>query len=505
MKAKQIGFQLLRRIYKAKYSDLASPLRNSSKIRWRYLGNQDSGLVDDFALSFRYLNQNVVFSEGIDWNYSTNGKLWTYNLNYFEFLSNNRISNDIKIAAMRDYYTKRHIITDGMEPYPISLRNINWIKFCYSSGVREFDDFIYSQASLLSNSFEYHLMGNHLLENAFSLLFAAHYFKDLTFYTLASSVLREQLEEQILSDGGHFERSPMYHQIILYRLLDTIHLINQNGWKTDLAEEFKEVAASMLSWISQISFNNGIIPMVNDSSVGIAPTTDDLLRYTARLDISPAIIPLGESGYRMEKTEAYECLLDFGDVGPDYIPGHAHSDTFSFELYHNGEPLIVDTGISTYENNGIRHYERSTPAHNTVQVASLDQSEVWGAFRVASRAKVVELEEKEGYYRSCHDGYQSRLGVIHQREFEFDHHQIIIKDSIKGTSRISAIAYLHFPPNAEPILSENKCAIGSTTIFIKNGISRLLLYKKAVGFNSVMHAKVLEIKFSENLEIRIVV
>lgn len=35
-------------------------------------------------------------------------------------------------------------------------------------------------------------------------------------------------------------------------------------------------------------------------------------------------------------------------IGPDYIPGHAHADTFNYELRIDGVPFIVDTGISTY-------------------------------------------------------------------------------------------------------------------------------------------------------------
>ena len=503
MKAKQIGFQILRRIYKPRYPDLACPLRTSSKIHWTYLGNQGSGLIDDVGLSFRYLNQNVVFNQEIDWNYSTNGKLWAYNLNYFDYLSNPGISDDLKMVTMRDFLLKRHAIKDGMEPYPISLRNMNWIKFCYSSGVREFDNFIYSQASLLSKSFEYHLMGNHLLENAFSLLFAAYYFEDITFYNLASNVLRDQLEEQILSDGAHFERSPMYHQIILYRMLDAIHLIKQNVWENDLLQYFEKVAAAMLSWILQVSFTNGRMPMVNDSSPGISPSTEDLSRYAAQMDILPSISPLGESGYRMKKMDVYECLVDCGDIGPDYIPGHAHSDTFSFELYIKGQPLIVDTGVSTYENNQTRWFERSTAAHNTVQVAALDQSEVWGAFRVARRAKIIQLEERADYLSASHDGYLGRLGIEHKREFKFEPNQIIIRDTLSGSHNVLGKAYFHFPSNINPVLIGDKCELYSANIFITNGKAQLDSYNKAEGFNKRVNSQVLVVEFYEYLEIKI--
>jgi len=505
MKAKQIGFQVLRRLFKPRYLDLSAPANTSIVLKWSRLWTQDTGIIDDLGLSFNYLNQKVIFREEIDWNYSDNGKLWTYNLNYFEYLSNPEISDDLKLATMRDFYAKRFTINDGMEPYPISLRNINWIKFCFASGIREFDNFIYSQTALLSKSVEYHLMGNHLLENGFSLLFAAYYFKDLTFYKLASRVLQKQLGEQILSDGAHFERSPMYHQIILYRLLDAINLIQHSKWETDLISNCEKIASSMLSWLLNISYSDGKVPMVNDCSNGIAPTTDELKRYAKLLDVHPQPLPLGSSGYRMIQKGAYECFIDIGDVGPDYIPGHAHSDTFSFELYHRGQPLIIDTGISTYENNKIRHFERSTAAHNTIQLNDLDQSEVWGAFRVAGRARVKIHEEQKDHFCSSHDGYKSRTGITHQREFIFETSQIIIKDSLLGTSSPSAKAFFHFPPGLEPILSGKKCQINTSAISFENGLARLMSYQKAEGFNNRVTSQVLEIEFSDKLEVKIVI
>ena len=69
-------------------------------------------------------------------------------------------------------------------------------------------------------------------------------------------------------------------------------------------------------------------------------------------------------------------------LGADYQPGHSHSDTFNFELYVQKFPLIVDTGISTYEKNEIRQKERSTLSHNTVMIGDNDQTKVWGGFRV---------------------------------------------------------------------------------------------------------------------------
>src|SRR5690606_3028422 len=127
-------------------------------------------------------------------------------------------------------------------------------------------------------------------------------------------------------------------------------------------------AIKMLSWLQAVTFSNGEIPMVNDSAHGIAPSSNKLFGYAKDLGLKWDKSKLSESGYRKFDKSNMEVFIDVGNVGPDYQPGHAHSDTFNFELYLDGKPIIVDTGTSTYEKNDIRQRERETAAHNTVKL-----------------------------------------------------------------------------------------------------------------------------------------
>jgi hypothetical protein len=187
----------------------------------------------------------------------------------------------------------------------------------------------------------------------------------------------------------------------------------------------KEKSEKMLQWINCMTFSNGNIPLFNDAATGIAPSSQQLNDYAIRLGIpSEKIIPqihlnssdsfLKESGYRRFNGSNYECIIDVGQPGPDYQPGHAHADTFSFEIYFHGKPIIVDAGVSTYDKNERRQLERSTSSHNTVQLSSFNSSEVWGGFRVARRSNIISLDEDTGFVRASHDGYK-HLGVIHER------------------------------------------------------------------------------------------
>jgi uncharacterized heparinase superfamily protein len=346
-----------------------------------------------------------------------------------------------------------------------------------------------------------------LLENGFSLLFAAYYFGDETFYAKAKEILEEQLPEQTLADGGNFELSPMYHQIILGRALDAVNLVDSNEWKSGgLKGTLRQYAENMLGWIDAMTFSNGEIPLFNDSAKGIAPTTKQLNDYAAMLKISPpASYRLEESGYRMIRKPKYEMAIDVAEIGASYNPAHAHSDTFTFELYVDGKPFIVDTGTSTYDKNRRRHIERSTFSHNTVVVGEANQSEVWAGFRVGDRADIIELEEREDRIRAMHDGYQKHFKVMHQREFITGEESIEIIDKIiPETKTVRSVARLHFHPDVEVFLEDGYLiADGKKIIF--HGVEKVMLnyYRYAPEYNKLYEAKVAEVEFYDDLKCEI--
>jgi hypothetical protein len=443
---------------------------------------------------FSFLNLEKKFERGMDWNYNAYGKLWTYNLSYFDFLQQKE-EHDF-VPLIEDFINQKKILKDAIEPFPISLRGLNWIKYLTFKKIKnqKISDSLYTQYQELLDNIEYHLLGNHLLENGFSLLFAGYYFRDDEFYKKAKEILKIQLEEQILTDGGHFELSPMYHQLMLFRVLDGINLIQNNPWKDyELLLFFKEKASLMLSWLKEISYENGSIPLLNDSANKIAPTSNELIMYALRLDVDIQAIKLGASGYRKIRKEFYELILDVGAVGADYIPGHAHSDTFNFELSVQGKPFIVDTGISTYENNEQRIIERSTLSHNTVEIEGLEQSEVWGAFRVGNRAKVIYLEESESSIKAMHDGYK-KINSFHQREWRCTTEKIIIKDVL--SRRCKAKARLHFHPNITLLEIKKQ-------VYCSSGQPNFGTYFYASEFNKREKALFLEIDFDKENEFKI--
>ena len=459
--------------------------------------------------SFSFLNIAKDFQKEIDWNYDGVGKLWTFNLNYFDFLNQKEIDVEDGLRLMKNYVAKYSLLKDGKASYPISLRGINWIKFLAKNKIKDdvVNQALYNQYQILSSNIEYHLLGNHLLENGFALLFGAYYFKDEIFYNHGVEILKAELQEQILNDGGHFELSPMYHQTMLFRVLDSIQLLKLNAWKNDDMLQFLErVALKMLSWLKEVTFDNGDIPMVNDSSYGVAPSTKELLSYGKHLDLNAGEIKLSDSGYRMFKEEKFELFVDLGQVGASYQPAHVHSDTFNFVLYANKQPILVDTGVSTYEKNELRQIERSTSSHNTIQIGNIEQTQVWGGFRVAKRAKIIHLNENKNNIEATHDGY-ANIGCTHKRNFSWNKESIKIIDNISKSTDKKTKAFFHFHSNIE----EPKINNGSVFLEKENiklefegyiGIS-LAKYELSEGFNKTKLAFKIIVTFDNYLKSKI--
>ncbi|MDB4722096.1 heparinase II/III family protein [Verrucomicrobiales bacterium] len=459
---------------------------------------------------FKFINISHHFENDIDWNYSHLSKLWNYNLNYFDFLNQKHLTKEQGLSLLYNFSNNYDDIDCGKDSYSTSLRIINWVKFIAKHRIK--DEKLYKilreDAQRLSKNLEYHLLGNHLLENGFALWFAAHFFDEAHFFKLSKRIIIKQLDQQILKDGGHFELSPMYHQLMLYRVLDCIKLAELNSLDSahESVPDLKLKAAKMSSWLEQITYRSNIIPLVNDSANGINPDTNIILDYSRSLKIEWNQLQLSDSGYRMVRSNQYELFIDVGQIGAPYQPGHAHADTFNFELYIKGKPCFIDTGISTYDIGSIRSKERSTRSHNTVTINNENSSQVWGSFRVGKRARVIILNEFPSSIEAIHDGYKDNY-LNHQRRWEWSEDEIVITDRIIGNNQGEAKAYFHLHPdttiqkhNDGFIINEHIKLTMINTLEIK-----ITDYEYAPEFNIRYMAKCIEADFGNHLITKITI
>jgi len=407
----------------------------------------------------------------IGWDGPQRDRLWRYNQHYFDDLN-------AKDAPWRaDWH--RALLDDwvrenppghgtGWEPYPTSLRIVNWVKWVLGGNVLPCacQDSLSVQARWLMRRLEFHLLGNHLFANAKALIFAGLFFEGdeaRGWMERGLRILAREISEQILPDGGHFERSTMYHALVLEDMLDLCNVMEAFGeavpssWR-DRVADWRAQVPGMCAWLATMCHPDGEIGFFNDAAIGIAPAPTELLRYADALGfalplpLAASLAHLRDSGYVRIARGSAVALLDVAPVGPDYLPGHAHADTLSFELSVFGQRVLVNSGTSCYGVSPERARQRGTAAHNTVVVDGENSSEVWAGFRVARRARPYDLqfegEREESVRISCsHDGYRRLPGrPEHRREWIMSAGGLSVDDHVTGVFR-GAEARFHVHPD----------------------------------------------------------
>lgn len=505
LKPKQLFYQLKYRLGLPSFSKESLKLdqENTKFNSFDYLYSSQS--LNKKPNQFLFLNQLVTFNNNIDWNYSINGKLWLYNLNYFDFIAK-RYQNFNEIERyIQSYHDNYNTIKDGKEAYPTSLRIMNFIKVInqYDSGEMKF--ILKTDIKRLFQSLEFHLLGNHLLENSFALYFSSHlYSSEKKLVDQSVRLLKEQLAEQILEDGGHYERSFMYHQIILGRLLESISIseANPNDWNKDVLLFLREKAELMISWMLKLSDNGQIFHRFNDSVEGISPDTSALIGLIKKLNLNQnKPCKLSDSGYRILRLQDLLVTANIGNITPSYQPGHAHADSLSFTLHLKGKPIIVDPGISTYENNLQRKLERSTRYHNTVSINEENNNEVWSAFRVGRRAKITLLKDSNNYLEAEHDGYRF-LKSTHRRSWDIKDSKILISDYLSIPKENSCELNIHLHPEVEiKSIGDGKFLLNNEIIVSFDSQSKIKLksYDYCEEFNKTRSSIKINILFDKRL------
>jgi uncharacterized heparinase superfamily protein len=426
---------------------------------------QRKSITSDF-IHFTFLNETYNLSE-IGWDNINISKLWRYNLHYFDYLLQDKRVSNIQIKSQIDLienWINKNAFGKGTawEPYPTSVRIINWIKWHQlCRGLSEKAKLsLWNQTRWLAARPEYHLLGNHLFINAKALFFSAALFQlnnNNKIYKRALSILNKELDEQFLGDGAHFELSPMYHSLAMEDLLDLLSITN-NLPSTFPKEKIRIKFLKGMDWLKTMIYNNEELSHFNDCANGIAPKYSELKIYANHLGLDLSIKENNnfyyhsDSGFIVFEDNDCHLVADVAKIGPSFLPGHAHADTLSFELAIFGQRIIVNSGTSVYGISLERSRQRSTAAHSTIEIDGQNSSEVWSGFRVARRAIPFNIEisphalqKNIVSFNASHDGYKRlKNNPIHKRTWIFNKNEWFIEDEISGNNNhIISRYYLH--------------------------------------------------------------
>ena len=486
LRPRQLGAQLLRRL---PGRGVVQPVVREPSVR--------SGLgaltelrplpVVDTGGHWRFLNvSGAAVLAATDWDAPGMSRLWRYNLHYFDCLRDPQLPRAQKVQLIDAWIEKVPFgARDAWDAYPVSVRIVNWVKFFIELGPeripRAWLVSLARQAQWLATHLEYHLQANHLLKNAVALCFAGAYLSGAQ----ADRQLRrgwrlftEQVLEQFLPDGGHYERSPMYHALCLIDSLDVLSLARQPPLRARLAPppRLLERIRAACGFLRDVSAPDGELPLFNDSAFGIVQPPARILEYAGQVltggveapsalhSARDGLIEKSASGYYGFRRGGDWLLIDCGAVGPDHQPGHAHCDTLSYELSLDGQRIVVDTGVHDYEAGGTRQLARRSSSHNTVTIDGCEQSQIWGAFRVGRRARPLAAtlagDAERGRFEGAHDGFCRLPGKpVHRRTVEWNTAGIAVVDEVQGGGWHRAESRVRLHPGYTPVIQAGYAVI----------------------------------------------
>jgi uncharacterized heparinase superfamily protein len=399
--------------------------------------------------------------EHADWKQTAAPALWRFHLHYWDWAW--RLASEPDRADARAWFAAmwrswqgqiRAGRGDAWLPYPAALRAWSYCglhRDLVAGGPIE-DAFVASlsaHAGFLRRHLETDVGGNHLIKNLKALAGLAVFFGDSLQLSHALDRLTSQLAVQILPDGGHYERAPAYHCQVLADLIDVAELLRSAGQAP--GPELEDAIGRMRQWLSWVLAADGRVPLLND---GYPVGVELIAALRPPLPPPDPLVVLPDTGLVRAAAGNWRLLADVGAPCPEELPAHAHADTLSCLVQVGGVPLMVDTGTSTYAPGPVRSYERSTAAHNTLQVDGADSTEVWGAFRAARRARITDLATCTAHggmltVEAAHDGYRQLRGQpIHRRRWLLTEAGLRVEDYVSGRGRHAIVARWHLAPGA---------------------------------------------------------
>ena len=458
-----------------------------------------------------------------DWRQRDAPLLWRFHLHYWDWAWALTVDSD-RVAA-RDVFARLWLswqaacpfgTGEAWHPYPTAVRAWSWCGLfaglVAGTGLeKSFVAGLAAHAGFLRRHLERDVGGNHLIRNLKALAGLAVFSGDGRLLDQTLARLTRQVAVQVLPDGGHYERAPAYHCQVLADLIDIDGLLRASG--AGHVPAICAAIARMRRWLGAVLTPAGEVPLLNDGF----PVSRALLAEL-RPELPPAVplLTLPDTGLVRASAGGWQLLADAGPPCPDEVPAHAHADTLHCLLHADGAPLLVDTGTSTYDRGPARDYERSTSAHNTLEVDGTSSTEVWGAFRAARRARVLALSARSGpagvVVEAAHDGFR-RLGgaPVHRRRWTLAASGLRVEDLVTGRGTHAIVIHWHLAPGSQVRLGPAQATVttpaGTFRVEVAGSPHPHLSCRPgpvAAGFGRTVPAPVLTCSLAARLPARVV-
>lgn len=372
-----------------------------------------------------------VFGSPISWNYREDGQLEkTVWLNRFYYLPSFArmyyLSGDISylndmMRLIAVWIENNPLLPDShaknynWRDMQVAWRSIHW-SWCYFLTEKDLTD---EQKTLILNSLKQHavilLEGfgkqplnefNHQSHGALAMLYLGVLFP--TFESsgelrqTALKILGHHLEKAFYTDGGNVEQMFGYYPFETHLFRDTYLLCSQNN--IEMPHRLIPMLEKMALFLSLVAQPDGTMPPVNDSyEMTTIPTltvlNDILDKRIAIPSLSSAYFPDTQIGIMRGadlRNKWYVLANPAKSIG-----AHAHAGRLAFTLWHNEQPILVDSGCCNYDDPQLVKWYRTSKAHNTVLIdgksdEATSTDRLWAPKRITEN-HITDWMENDSY------------------------------------------------------------------------------------------------------------
>lgn len=392
--------------------------------------------------------------------------------------------------------------------------------------------------------------GNHYAAEVVSLLLIglsidSQYTRAKKWTSFAKKNIEQEINEQFLVDGVHFEKSVPYHRLVLELFMLAAIALRRRG--EELSKESQDRLRAAAEYLLMVRQPDGLSPVIGDNDDGHILCWDflPLRNHQAVLDVVAchfhdeslrvckdtslaAFWLFGEEankqwqkmsnasskhkyfevgGMVVSKTNLNYLCYDVGEVGTRGRGGHGHNDLFSFDLLINGDPIFCDSGCSVYTGDfQLRNRYRSTSSHNCLQVDGKEMAIMRGMWQISDSGRPKKVSARQIDHITTIDGihagyHRLKDAVTHRRRFQFDSRNGFCEctDFIDCLKSHIVTRYFHFSPGILPIVQGNQAVIKTPNargvlVWNKGAVAEIVegVYSEGYGKNLSRNVLVLQ-------------
>ncbi|MGB8400844.1 heparinase II/III family protein [Bradyrhizobium sp.] len=246
----------------------------------------------------------------------------------------------------------------------------------------------------------------------------------------ATRRLADELQRQILPDGGHISRNPG----ALLELLSDLLPLRQTFAARNIPPPAALLNAidRMMPMLRFFRHGDGSFALFNGMSSAPSDLVATLLAYDDTHGVPTTNMP--HTGFQRLDAGAMTVIIDTGPPPPPGVSQDAHAGCLSFELSSGPSRIVINCGMPATGRDNWRPFARSTAAHSTLTyhgTSSCQFVELSAMKRLLQGAPIIDGPDHVEIYRemvtngelltASHDGYLARFGVVHRRVLMASH------------------------------------------------------------------------------------